>query len=93
MSHDWPAGVTKYGDEKKLFNEKPHYQQDLQNDQMGNPFSAQLLRELRPHYWFAGHMHWKFEATVEHEHVESKTEFLALDKCVPGQDRAFFEVC
>jgi lariat debranching enzyme len=93
VSHDWPVGVTKYGDEKRLFNKIPHYQRDLQNDQLGNPFSAQLLTELRPRHWFGGHLHCKFEATVNHEQKGSKTEFLALDKCVPGQNRAFFEVC
>jgi hypothetical protein len=43
----------------------------------------QLLRELKPDYWFAAHMHVKFPALVQHKGGRA-TRFLALDKCLPG---------
>lgn len=48
-----------------------------------------LMRHLRPRYWFAAHMHVRFEASVLHLDG-STTEFLALDKCLPR--RQFMEV-
>jgi hypothetical protein len=29
VSHDWPRGITKYGDAQQLLRQKPHFQQDV----------------------------------------------------------------
>jgi len=55
-----------------------------------------LLQQLRPRYWFSGHMHVKFSAVYPHNtttnisssHTSSSshTRFLALDKPMPRRD-------
>ncbi|KAB2011133.1 hypothetical protein ES319_D10G294200v1 [Gossypium barbadense] len=80
LSHDWPLSITDYG----------NWQQLIQQGTLGSKPAAQLLKKLRPSYWFSAHLHCKFTALVEHEEGGRVTKFLALDKCLPG--RKFFQV-
>jgi len=40
MTHDWPSGVTKFGNEGRLRRLKPHF---CDKNQLGNPVSLELL--------------------------------------------------
>ncbi|CAJ0958335.1 unnamed protein product, partial [Mesorhabditis belari] len=89
VSHDWPAGITEYGDVQQLLKFKPYFQEDIQQCKLGNSSTMQLLQELRPRYWFAAHLHCGFPALVPHETENGEqlepTRFLALDKPIPGR--------
>ncbi|KAK8282019.1 hypothetical protein V6Z12_D08G000100 [Gossypium hirsutum] len=80
LSHDWPLSITDYG----------NWQQLIQQGTLGIKPAAQLLKKLRPSYWFSAHLHCKFTALVEHEEGGRVTKFLALNKCLPG--RKFLQV-
>jgi hypothetical protein len=92
MSHDWPVGVTKFGDEFRLLKLKPYFEDDLKHGALGNPHLMPLLELLRPKYWLSAHLHCHFTAKIPHTKVLpggrgaavvcSPTQFVALDKCV-----------
>ncbi|EMG50261.1 hypothetical protein G210_4698 [Candida maltosa Xu316] len=65
LSHDWPIGIEKYGDERGLLRMKPFFKEDIQKGELGSPLNKFLLHYLRPKNWFSGHMHVKFEAMVK----------------------------
>lgn len=81
LSHDWPEGITDYGNKEELLRRKPFFRDDIESNQLGSPPATKLLKELKPDYWFAAHLHCLFAALVKHE--EGETKFLALDKCLP----------
>ncbi|RNF04753.1 oligoribonuclease [Trypanosoma rangeli] len=94
LSHDWPTGITKYGDEAQLLRYKPFFADDIRHGALGNPHTMPLLCAAKPRYWLAAHLHCQFEATVPHYDVEGDaaaagvpraTRFLALDKCSKGK--------
>ena len=66
LSHDWPAGITKYGDERALLKKKPFFRADIESGKLGSPPLMHLLQWLQPTYWFAAHLHCKFTAIVTH---------------------------
>ncbi|CAJ0577385.1 unnamed protein product, partial [Mesorhabditis spiculigera] len=84
VTHDWPAGITDYGNVQQLLRFKPYFEEDIKYNRLGNAATLQLLQELRPKHWFAAHLHCKFPALIPHEldGVEP-TKFLALDKPIP----------
>lgn len=43
VTHDWPAGITDYGDVKQLLRLKPYFEEDLKKNAIGNPASMTLL--------------------------------------------------
>lgn len=91
MSHDWPQGVTKYGNVNALLKKKPFFKDDIDNDRLGSPPAMELLKQHYPSYWFAAHLHCKFAAQVTKNDDDSKlTKFLALDKCLPK--RQFLQI-
>ncbi|CAG9529640.1 unnamed protein product [Cercopithifilaria johnstoni] len=89
VTHDWPAGITDYGDVKQLLKLKPYFEEDLKKNAIGNPASMTLLHVLKPRYWLAAHMHCFFAALVPHsnkndpENDFEPTRFLSLDKPMP----------
>ncbi|XP_063701404.1 lariat debranching enzyme [Culicoides brevitarsis] len=83
ISHDWPLGVTKYGNVGQLIRFKPFFRDEIENNTLGSPPCEELLHKLRPKYWFSAHLHCKFSAVVPHDEEGSETKFLALDKCLP----------
>ncbi|KAG8347667.1 hypothetical protein TRVL_01510 [Trypanosoma vivax] len=99
VSHDWPAGITKYGDEGQLLRQKPFFEEDIRHGALGNPRTMALLRSAKPQYWLAAHLHCVFEAIVQHHEVEGHsttvpgrpkaTKFMALDK--PAKGRGFID--
>lgn len=97
MTHDWPVGITRFGNEEGLLRYKPYFKKDIEKGELGNPFSQKLLPELRPRHWFAAHLHCKFDATVPHkakfDQPKATTEFLALHKCNREKmNKNFFDV-
>ena len=89
VSHDWPTGITQYGDQAALLRKKRFLAQDIEDGSLGSPPSMGLLKKLKPAYWFSAHLHTKFAAIVPHEDG-GVTRFLSLDKCLPG--RQFLQV-
>ena len=154
LSHDWPASIEHHGNLGDLLRRKPFFKDDVRNGALGSPPLFELLKTLKPDWWFSAHLHVKFEATYLHtgdtlpdllpnpieknpdeisicdeddEQILSKytkppvgnlnpdeiklddeeedvapvpvapppckrTNFLALDKCVPNSRRQFLEV-
>ena len=90
LSHDWPAGITKYGDENILLKGKPFFRNDIENNMLGSPPSMELLEYHHPSYWFSAHLHCKFAALVPEKGGTRVTKFLALDKCLPK--RKFLQI-
>ena len=67
LSHDWPAWLELFGDCEGLYASKPPFYESAKKDGLGSKPATQLLDHLRPAYWFSGHMHVRFDATVQHQ--------------------------
>ena len=67
LSHDWPQSIEQYGDLPDLLNRKSFLRQDIDSGTLGSPPLMGLLRSLKPQWWFAAHMHTRYEARVVHE--------------------------
>lgn len=78
LSHDWPRRIDYFGDCEKLFTIRPNFFESAKLDRLGSEPAEQVLNHLRPHYWFSGHMHIKYEATVHHQETTSKNFFEKL---------------
>ncbi|RTE84255.1 hypothetical protein BHE90_001179 [Fusarium euwallaceae] len=79
LSHDWPTWVELFGNHEQLFAEKPHFFASAKVDNLGSKPAAEVLNRLRPSYWFSGHMHARFEATVEHRGSKMDDSVRQLD--------------
>lgn len=90
MSHDWPRGIHKFGNEQQLLKFKPYFRDDIENNKLGSPSCFDLLMHLKPKYWFSAHLHCQFSAVIPHEDNDQETKFLALDKCLPK--RRFLQI-
>ncbi|XP_008211009.1 lariat debranching enzyme [Nasonia vitripennis] len=90
ISHDWPLGITEYGNVKALLRKKAFFKEDIENNTLGSPPAMEVLKQHYPTHWFAAHLHCKFAAVVSNEDCSKTTKFLALDKCLPR--RKFIQV-
>ncbi|KAG8691652.1 hypothetical protein FRC11_013668 [Ceratobasidium sp. 423] len=88
MSHDWPVDITRYGDVADLLKRKPFFRSDLEKGELGSPPMMDLLRSLRPRYWFSAHMHCKFEALVNHEPDTGESSAPSLGQTSTVTDKA-----
>ncbi|CAO1629331.1 unnamed protein product [Parajaminaea phylloscopi] len=66
MSHDWPNTIEQHGDTAALKRKKPFFKQEIDTSTLGSPPLLELLRCLRPKYWFSAHLHVKFAAKFRH---------------------------
>lgn len=96
LSHDWPSQIWTYGNSAMLLKKKPYFRDDMKSGRLGNPPLMDVLQRLRPSYWFAAHLHVKFDAFVpfaeaceEVSMPRSGTMFLALDKAIKGRCSAY----
>jgi lariat debranching enzyme len=99
ITHDWPVGITdpEYGNLNWLLKIKSFFREDIEKNQLGNKYTMDILKQLRPRYWFAAHMHVKYPAVVPHADSEGNktaedTHFMALDKPTPNPKRQFLDV-
>ncbi|OAY82687.1 Lariat debranching enzyme [Ananas comosus] len=90
LSHDWPLGITEYGNWEKLIKSKRHFTEEVYSRTLGSKPAAELLNKLRPPFWFSAHLHCKFPAVIQHGKDGPITKFLALDKCLHG--RRFLQI-
>lgn len=84
LSHDWPVGITKFGNEEQLLRYKPYFRDDIAHKALGNPYTMALLNAAQPRYWFAAHLHCRFEATIHHD--RSDRDSCCADRTL-GNDR------
>ncbi|TNV78996.1 hypothetical protein FGO68_gene3847 [Halteria grandinella] len=86
VSHEWPTSATNTARKDQiqyLTRFKPHFQNDIRNNQLGSRNLSDILDELKPSYWFSAHLHVKFNTLIPHTSQQSHTEFLSLDKPLP----------
>ncbi|PPQ63894.1 hypothetical protein CVT24_010361 [Panaeolus cyanescens] len=67
LSHDWPQSIEHYGDLAGLLRRKQFFRADVDNGTLGSPPLMGLLKTLQPEWWFAAHLHTRFEACVVHQ--------------------------
>lgn len=67
LSHDWPCAIEQHGDLRGLLRRKPFFRGDIESGRLGSPPLMGLLMTLRPEWWFAAHLHVKFEGVFRHE--------------------------
>jgi len=86
LSHDWPQGIEHHGDLNALLRCKSFFKSDIQKGQLGSPPMMELLRRLRPTWWFSAHLHVKYKALYEHRNESETGPSTAMT-----QDRDFNE--
>ena len=57
LTHDWPKGITRYGNQKELFRRKPHFKYQAMEGTLRTPAGEIVMNNLRPKHIFAAHMH------------------------------------
>ncbi|EOD30914.1 hypothetical protein EMIHUDRAFT_99203, partial [Emiliania huxleyi CCMP1516] len=68
LSHDWPAHIATMGDTNALLRKKSFLRDEAvvpgppSQAARTLPAGEQLLKHLKPDYWFAAHLHVKFAA-------------------------------
>ncbi|KAG2016515.1 lariat debranching enzyme [Coprinopsis cinerea AmutBmut pab1-1] len=67
VSHDWPQNIAYHGDLRGLLRRKRFFEADIKSGRLGSPPLMGLLQTLQPKWWFAAHLHVRFEASVVHE--------------------------
>jgi lariat debranching enzyme len=67
LSHDWPTTIPRFGNTHNLLRRKPFFRQEVETDTLGSPPLLQLLKKVKPEYWFSAHLHVKFAAIFKHE--------------------------
>ena len=93
LSHDWPSGVEQHGNLNDLLRRKPFFRSDIQAGRLGSPPLMSLLRNLKPSWWFAAHLHTRFEARVQHDPLGSPVVAVSNpDEIVIGDEDDDFDV-
>lgn len=83
VSHDWPQGIWNHGDKQTLLRIKPFFREDMENGKLGcSPF-MDLLKAVKPRFWFAAHLHVKFAAIYSHGDTSATTDLHQSDSDTP----------
>ena len=85
LSHDWPQGIEHHGDLRALLRRKPHFREDVRKGVLGSPPLMNLLQTLKPSWWFAAHLHCRFEARFGHGPLD-QAESSGHDESVAGKN-------
>ncbi|KZP27058.1 DBR1-domain-containing protein [Athelia psychrophila] len=72
LSHDWPQSIAHYGDLSGLLRQKAVFRADIESGKLGSPPLWGLLKTITPEWWFAAHLHVRFEALVQHREGEGE---------------------
>ncbi|CAE8611381.1 unnamed protein product [Polarella glacialis] len=83
VSYDWPRGIWKFGNYEEMFLHQDlssDLKREMDGNTLGSPAAMDLLKKLRPPFWFSANLHVKFPALVPHGDG-TFTRFLALDRC------------
>ncbi|KAF8627152.1 hypothetical protein AX17_006369 [Amanita inopinata Kibby_2008] len=80
LSHDWPQSIEHYGNLRDLLHRKSFLRQDINSGSLGSPPLMSLLKTLKPNWWFAAHLHTRYEATVYHENFSSLQAIPAMPR-------------
>lgn len=67
-----------HGDLDALLRRKPFFRDDIMSNKLGSPPMMDLLRNLKPTWWFSAHLHTRFEARVRHDPPEGTASLLPL---------------
>jgi lariat debranching enzyme len=95
LSHDWPQSIEQHGDVHGLLSRKKFFRKDVETGQLGSPPLMGLLQTLRPEWWFAAHLHTRFEAavvnpdeiTLDEEEVVVEAPLAPLPAAIPSETR------
>lgn len=68
-----------------MLRKKPYFRDDVAKNHLGAKPLADLMDKMKPKNWYSAHLHVGFDATKVHSDG-SKTQFMALDKCIPNRD-------
>ncbi|CAE7475977.1 dbr1, partial [Symbiodinium sp. CCMP2456] len=88
VSYDWPRGIWKFGNYEKMCEQPDlgeNVKREMEGNTLGSPAAMELLKKLRPLFWFSSSLQAKFPALVPHGDG-TFTRFLALDRCRTGRE-------
>ena len=46
LSHDWPTGITRYGDKDQLIRRRSDLAEDIEDNTLGSPPGMEILKKL-----------------------------------------------
>jgi len=74
LSHDWPLSIasspSSSNDVGQLIRKKPFFAEEIRDNTLGSKPLLEVLRKVKPRWWFAAHLHVKFAAVWRHDVVE-----------------------
>eukprot|EP00439_Symbiodinium_sp_Y106_P058812 s3208_g8.t1 len=88
VSYDWPRGIWKFGNYERMCEQPDlgeNVKREMEGNTLGSPAAMELLKKLRPLFWFSSSLQVKFPALVPHGDG-TFTRFLALDRCRTGRE-------
>lgn len=89
LSHDWPNLIERAGDFKSLLMKKKFFTDEVNTGTLGSPPLLELMKVLKPKYWFSAHLHVKFSCVWRFEEMEKKEKELGWGKDGWGEKGRF----
>eukprot|EP00435_Cladocopium_sp_Y103_P059926 s922_g21.t1 len=88
ISYDWPRGIWKHGPYQKIIEQQDlgeNLKREMEGNTLGSPAAMELMKKLRPPFWFSASLQVRFPALVPHGDG-TFTRFLALERCRGGRE-------